>query len=492
MLQSRSSVQNLVSARESRLAMLSVWLLACALLLPGGTLAQTPATSTARELSNAFRSVARQAVPSVVFITAEKTVESRNPFAFNNPFEGFGEEFLERFFGRRLPEGQQPRERQQGAGSGFIISPDGQILTNSHVVGDADRVTVKLNDGREFTAKTIGLDPPSDIAVIKIDAQNLPVLQLGDSDVMEVGDWVIAAGNPFGLTESITVGVVSAKGRSRLGIADFEDFIQTDAAINPGNSGGPLINLQGEAIGVNTAIASRSGGYMGIGFAIPSNMVKAVKEQLVTKGKVVRGYLGVRIQELTGALAQSMHLDTTEGVLVADVSKGSPAAKAGLKRGDVILAFNGRPTSDPGQLRNIVAMSAPGTQVPVQILRDNKKREVTIELGELPREQTAAQAGEETPAPARLGFNVQNLTPEIAQQLGHSDPGGVVVTQIDQRSAAYQAGVRRGMVIREVNHQEVNNTQDFRQAVQKAEQEKQLLMLVENQQATMYITFPLG
>jgi serine protease Do len=491
MLQSRS-IQNHIRVRQSRLIILSVWLFACALLLPVGTQAQTPATSTARELSNAFRSVARQAVPAVVFVTVEKTVESRNPTAFNNPFEGFGEDFLERFFGRRFSEGQQPRERQQGAGSGFIISPDGQILTNYHVVGDADRVTVKLNDGREFTAKTIGTDEPSDIAVIKIEAKDLPVLRLGDSDAMEVGDWVIAAGNPFGLTESITVGVISAKGRSRLGIADFEDFIQTDAAINPGNSGGPLINLQGEAIGVNTAIASRSGGYMGIGFAIPSNMVKAVKDQLVTNGKVVRGYLGVRIQELTRALAQSMHLDTVEGVLVADVSKGSPAAKAGLKRGDVILAFNGRSMTDPGQLRNTVAMSAPGTKVPLQILRDNKKREVTVELGELPREQTAARAGEETLAPARLGFNVQNLTPDIARQLGYDDTKGVVVTQIDPRSEAYQAGVRRGMVIREVNHQEVNNLQDFQEAVQKAEQEKQLLMLVESQQATLYVTFPIG
>jgi len=492
MLYSRS-VQNDVSARESRLVMLSVWLLACALLLPAGIQAQTPATSTARELSTAFRSVARQAVPAVVFITVEKTLESRNPSALNNPFEGFGQDFFERFFGGRLPQGQRPRERQQGAGSGFIISPDGLILTNYHVVGEADRVTVKLNDGREFAAKTIGTDQPSDVAVIKIDAKNLPVLPLGDSDTMEVGDWVIAAGNPFGLTESITVGVVSAKGRSRLGIADFEDFIQTDAAINPGNSGGPLINLQGEAIGVNTAIASQSGGYMGIGFAIPSNMVKAVKDQLVTSGQVVRGYLGIRIQELTRALAQSLHIDTPEGVLVADVSKGSPAAKAGLKRGDVILAFNGRPTSDPGQLRNIVAMSAPGTKVPVQILRDSKKREVAIELGELPHEQTAAaHAGEEAQPPARLGFNVQNLTPELAQQLGYSDTQGVVVTQIDSRSEAYQAGVRRGMVIREVNHQGVSNTQAFRQAVQKAEQDKQLLMLVESQQATMYITFPLG
>jgi serine protease Do len=303
---------------------------------------------------------------------------------------------------------------------------------------------------------------------------------------------VIAAVNPFGFTESIKVFFICAKGRIRLGIADFEDFIQTDAAINPGNSGGPLINLQGEAIGVNTAIASRSGGYMGIGFAIPSNMVKAVKDQLVTKGKVVRGYLGVRIQELTRALAQSMHLDTVEGVLVADVSKGSPAAKAGLKHGDVILAFNSRPMTDPGQLRNTVAMSAPGTKVPVQILRDNKKREVTVELGELPREQTAARAGEEGQSPVQLGFSVQNLTRDIARQLGYDDTKGVVVTQIDPRSEAYQAGVRRGMVIREVNHQEVNNMQDFQEAVQKAEQEKQLLMLVESQQATLYVTFPIG
>src|SRR5919197_620139 len=356
MLQSRS-IQNYVNARESRLVILSVWLLACALLLPVGTQAQTPATSTARELSTAFRSVARQAVPAVVFITVEKTLDSPNPAASKNPFDWFGEDFLERFFGRRFPQGQQPRERQQGAGSGFIIAPDGLILTNYHVVGDADRVTVKLNDGREFTAKTIGTDQPSDIAVIKIDAQDLPVLRLGDSDAMEVGDWVIAAGNPFGLTESITVGVISAKGRSRLGIADFEDFIQTDAAINPGNSGGPLINLQGEAIGVNTAIASRSGGYTGVGFAIPINMVKAVEQQLVTRGKVVRGYLGVRIQELTHAMAQSLHLSTTEGVLVADVSKGSPAAKAGLKHGDVIVSFNGHAVQSPGQLRNLVSMT---------------------------------------------------------------------------------------------------------------------------------------
>ncbi len=487
------SVQRQASARRRPWMILGVWFLAWALFLPSQIQAQAPVPPAARELSHAFTNAARQALPAVVFITVEKTVETRNPGSSNNPFESFGEEFFERFFRWRLPEGQQPREfRQQGAGSGFIISQDGLILTNNHVVGDADRVTVKLTDGREFTAKTTGTDAPSDVAVIKIEAQGLPVLPLGDSDAMEVGDWVIAAGNPFGLTRTITVGVVSAKGRSRLGIADFEDFIQTDAAINPGNSGGPLLNLQGEAIGVNTAIASRSGGYMGVGFAIPINLVKAVEQQLVTGGKVVRGYLGIRIQELTRALAQSLHIDTAEGALVADVSKGSPAAKAGLKRGDVVVSLNGHPVQDPGQLRNIVAMTAPGTKVTMQILRENKKQELTATLGELPGEQKAARAGEETQSPVRLGFKVQNLTPELAQQLGYDDTEGVVVTEIDPRSEAYQAGVRRGMVIREINNQEVSNTQKFRQAVGQAEQSKQMLLLVESQQATMYITFPIG
>jgi serine protease Do len=469
------------------------WLLVCVLLLPAGTQAQPPAPATARELASAFRSVAQQATPAVVFITVEKSSAMQSPAG--NPFDWFGEDFLRRFFGRRFPGGEEPQSgefRQQGAGSGFIISQDGLILTNYHVVGDADRVTVKLTDGREFTAKTIGSDPPSDIAVIKIEAKDLPVLRLGNSDAMEVGDWAIAAGSPFGLTQTITVGVISAKGRSRLGIVDFEDFMQTDAAINPGNSGGPLLNLQGEAIGVNTAIASRSGGYMGIGFAIPSNMVQAIKQQLVTQGKVVRGYLGVSIQPLTSALAESLQLSTAEGGLVAEVAPDSPAAKAGLKRGDVIVSFNGQPVNDPGQLRNLVAMSAPGTKATLQVLRANQPRQMTVELAELPREHTAARGSEEMQAPARLGFNVQNLTPELARQLGAERSEGVVVTQVDRRSEAYKAGVRPGMVIHEVNQQEVKNVQDFWQAVEQTEPSKQLLLLVEGPQATMYLTFPIG
>ena len=266
-------------------------------------------------------------------------------------------------------------------------------------------------------AKTIGTDPPSDIAVIKIEGQGLPVLPLGNSDAMVVGDWVIAAGNPFGLTQTITVGVVSAKGRSRLGITDFEDFLQTDAAINPGNSGGPLINLRGEAIGVNTAIFSRSGGYMGIGFAIPINMVKNIRDQLVAQGKVVRGYIGVNIQELTRPLAESLQLKTTTGVLIANVSSNSPAAKAGLRRGDVIVTFNGTPVAEPGSLRNLVALTAPGTQATLQVIRDNAQRTVTVVLGELPQERTA-RSGEAPQTPTRVGRGGAEFDPRVSQATG--------------------------------------------------------------------------
>ncbi|MGE3538808.1 MAG: DegQ family serine endoprotease [Candidatus Tectimicrobiota bacterium] len=471
-----------------------LWLLLLILALPVWTQAQTPGIPpAARELANAFTDVARRALPAVVYITVEKSVETQDRSPWNNPLDWFNEEFFERFFRGRLPEGQQqPREfRQQGQGSGFLITPDGVILTNNHVVSNASRVTVRLADGREFAARTLGTDPPSDVAVVKIEGTQLPVLALGTSGAMEVGDWVIAAGSPFGLTQSITVGVVSAKGRSRLGIVDFEDFLQTDAAINPGNSGGPLINLQGEAIGLNTAIFSRSGGYMGIGFAIPIDMVKTVKDQLITGGKVVRGSLGVRIQELTSSLAESLQLQTTDGVLVADVLPRSPAAKAGLKRGDVIVALNGHPMHDPGQLRNTISMSAPGTRVTVQVLRDNKRRDIPVELGELPREQTA-QAEEESQTPARLGFNVQSLTPDIARQLGYDTTEGVVVQQVDPRSEAYQAGVRTGMVILQINRQEVTNINEFRQAVSQAEAARRVLLLVQTPQATRYITFPVG
>jgi serine protease Do len=331
--------------------------------------------------------------------------QSLSPFEFNNPFDLFNDEFFRRFFGPRLPERGQPRKyRQTGQGSGFIVSKDGYILTNHHVVGDADRITVTLSDGREFTAKTVGTDPKSDVAVIKIEADNLPILPLGDSDALEVGEWVMAVGNPFGLSHTITVGVVSAKGRSTVGITDYEDFIQTDAAINPGNSGGPLINLTGEVVGIITAIFSRSGGYMGIGFAIPVNMAKAIQKQLVETGKVIRGSLGVNVQNLSKELAESFGLDSTDGVLIAGVTKDSPADKAGLRRGDVIVEFNGRNIENVGQFRNLVALTIPGTKIKLVLIRGGKRSDLAVKLGRIPEGLIAGAT--KTDLMKKLGFSV--------------------------------------------------------------------------------------
>ncbi|RMF87199.1 MAG: DegQ family serine endoprotease [Nitrospinota bacterium] len=429
-----------------------------------------------QRLSRAFSHVAKRAIPAVVFIQVEKLVAvGRQPFEFNNPFDLFSEEFFERFFRRRFPEWRR-QYKQMGQGSGFIISPDGYILTNNHVVGDADRITVGLADGRKFQARIVGTDPKSDVAVIKIDGENLPVLPLGDSDALEVGEWVIAIGNPFGLKHTITVGVVSAKGRSTVGITDYEDFIQTDAAINPGNSGGPLINLRGEAVGINTAIFSRSGGYMGIGFAIPINRAKVIEKQLIQTGRVVRGYLGVSIQALTPELARSFGLETTEGVLITEVTRGSPAEKAGLRPGDVILAFHGKAVKDVGQFRNLVALTPPGTRVKILLVRNRVQREITVTIGQLPEEPVGAGQIELL---KRLGFAVQNLTPELAQQLGYAEGQGVLIAQVEPGGVAYMAGLRPGMLIREVNRKPVSTVDDFLAALTESLQSKTVLLLVQ-------------
>ena len=480
------------NSQQHGYAILGLCLVALMLLLPGHARAQQDDLATVRRLSNAFTTVAQQATPAVVFITVERTIEEeQGSLPFNNPFDLFGEEFFERFFRRRAPEGQPHEFRQRGQGSGVIISKDGTILTNHHVVGEADRVTVKLADGRELQARTVGTDPRSDVAVIRIEGENLPVLPLGNSETLQVGEWVMAIGSPFGLTHTITVGVVSAKGRSHLGIVDYEDFIQTDAAINPGNSGGPMVNMQGEVVGLNTAIFSRSGGYMGIGFAIPINMAKGITEQLVTTGKVVRGYLGVRIQDLTTELAESFKVESTDGALVAEVAENAPAAKAGLKSGDVIVALDGAPIQNAGQLRNQIAMVSPGTKVQLQIVREGRKQEVAVTLGELPTEEVTASATETTSS-GKLGFRVQNLTEDLANQLGYDTPEGVIVTQVDLQSPAYLAGIRRGMLIRQVNRQEVHNVQEFQKAVAQSEQNKHVLLLVQDQTATRYITLRLA
>jgi serine protease Do len=440
--------------------------------------------------AKAFAAVVNKAVPAVVFVQVEKTVESgraASPFRFQDPFDFFNDPFFERFFGPHFqPRQRMPKKfRQRGQGSGFIISKDGYILINNHVVGEADLIKVKLADGREFKAKVIGTDPQSDVAVIKIDATDLPVLRLGDSDKIEVGEWVIAIGNPFGLSHTVTVGVVSAKGRSRIGINDYEDFIQTDAAINPGNSGGPLVNIHGEAIGMNTAIFSRSGGYMGIGFAIPINMAKAIKDQLLEKGKVTRGWLGVVIQDIDEELAKSFGLKKTEGVLIAEVSEGSPAEKAGLKQGDIILRLNGKKVDDVGELRNKIALTAPGTKVKMGVLRENRHKTLQVTIGKQPVGRAIGMVQHKILG--KLGLVVQDLTGDLAEQFGYREAQGVLVAEVEPGSPAARVGIRPGHLIEEVNHKQVHNMDEFIKALAQSKQTKRVLFRIRDGEFSRYV-----
>ena len=386
----------MTTGRTKRFSLFLGLVLAAGMALPGLASAQGQGLENLRQTGQAFRAVAKEVSPAVVFIQVEKTTEQPQMSPFASPFNGpFGDDFFRRFFGtppQGHGHGTMPKREMRAQGSGFIISPDGLIMTNNHVVGGADKVTVRLHDGREFTAKVVGTDPPTDVAVIKIDANDLPVAQLGDSDKLEVGDWVLAIGNPFGLSHTLTAGIVSAKGRSGIGLADYENFIQTDAAINPGNSGGPLVNLDGQVVGINTAIFSRSGGYMGIGFAIPINMAKQIRDQLVENGTVTRGQLGVYIQDLTDDLAQSFGLKDSKGILISKVIEDSPAAKAGLKQGDIVLKADGKPVGKVNEFRNGIAMTAPGTVVRLDILRNGKPEQIKVTIGKRDT-KTASEAG---------------------------------------------------------------------------------------------------
>ncbi len=439
--------------------------------------------------AKAFAAVVNKAKPAVVFVQVEKTIEkSRASAQFQDPFEFFfNDPFFERFFGPQLrPKRRRPQKfKQRGQGSGFIISKDGYILTNNHVVGEADVIKVKLADGRQFKAKLVGTDPQSDVAVIKIDADNLPVMPLGDSDKLEVGEWVIAIGNPFGLTQTVTVGVVSAKGRSRIGINDYEDFIQTDAAINPGNSGGPLVNIHGEAIGINTAIFSRSGGYMGIGFAIPINMARAIEQQLIKQGKVVRGWLGVVIQDIDEDLAKSFGLKDTEGALIAEVSKGSPAEKAGLKEGDVIKKLNGRKIESVDELRNRIALTRPGTKIELEVLRNGKRKTLDVTIGEQP--SGAMQAISQNEMLKKLGLGVQELTAELADQFGYQEGQGVLISEVEPGSPAAQVGMRPGQLIEEVNRKHVHNMDEFLEALSVSKRTKRVLFKIRDGKFSRYV-----
>ncbi|HHO76232.1 MAG TPA: DegQ family serine endoprotease [Deltaproteobacteria bacterium] len=455
--------------------------------LPGLARAQDNALENLKETGKAFAAVARDASPAVVFIRVEKEVGS-SP-AMRLPFD---DDFFRRFFGQPMPGQPMPGQPQapqkqkrmvQGQGSGFIITPDGYILTNNHVVGEADKILVKLLDGREFTAKIIGIDPPTDVAVIKIDAKDLPILPLGDSDKLDVGEWVLALGNPFGLSHTLTAGIVSALGRSSIGISDYEDFIQTDAAINPGNSGGPLINLEGQAVGINTAIFSRSGGYMGIGFAIPVNMARNIYSQLIEHGNVTRGYLGVTIQELNDELAKSFGLKDTGGVLISQVMPDAPAEKAGLKQGDVVIRFNGEPVDSVAPFRNKVALTKPGTKVEITVLRDNKEKTFSVKIEKLTSEVNTAMS--EPESIEKLGIGVTTLTKDLAQQHGYEGETGVVVTSVSPDSAAARSGIRPGILIKEVNRKQIKNVKDFEKAVSE-NGDKPILFLVKDERGTHY------
>ncbi len=456
---------------------------------PTQLLAQDLGLENLKQTGLAFRSVAKKVSPAVVFIKVEKDVASRGSQYYFSPFGSpFDDDFFRRFFGeppqRRSPH-QEPKKRQEvGQGSGFLITPDGYILTNNHVVGEADRVKVQMLDGREYKAEIVGTDPGSDLAVIKIDESDLPFLHLGNSEQLEVGDWVLAIGNPFGLSHTLTAGVVSAKGRSGIGLNDYEDFIQTDAAINPGNSGGPLVNLEGDVVGINTAIFSRSGGYMGIGFAIPVNMAKKIRDQLIEHGEVKRGRLGVYIQDMTPELAESFGLDKPEGILVTQIVEDSPAEDAGLKRGDIIIALDGDKVNNVSSLRNRISLTAPGTKVRLDIIRDGREKQVKVKIGELDPDAVSFSGGSNKLS--RLGFSLQNLRPDIAEHYGLQEQKGVVITEVETGSLAYQAGLKPGDLVLEINQKAVNTVDDA-EKILKSMKDKTVLLLINQRGNTKYV-----
>jgi serine protease Do len=430
-----------------------------------------------------FVSLAKKMRPVVVNISTVTVSEGRGSQEFSSPF---GEEdpfndFWRRFFGGPAPRGPQ---RQRSLGSGFLIDGDGSIITNNHVVENASKIVVRLStDELEYEAKVVGRDPKTDIAIIKINAKiNLPTASLGDSDGLEVGEWVVAIGNPFGLDSTVTSGIVSAKGR-HIGQGPYDNFIQTDASINPGNSGGPLINLRGEVVGINTAIFSRTGGNMGIGFAIPINLVKELLPQLRGKGKVTRGYLGVLIQKVTPEIAESLGVEKPQGALVANVSKDGPADKAGVKVGDVIVEFDGKEVKESGDLPIVVARTAVDKKVRMKVLRDKKEVVLNVAVGELKDEEVVASA----PEKGELGLTVQRLTPQMAESLGLDKTEGVVVAAVEPGSVADEAGIRRGDVIMEVDRKGIRNLDDYKKAVAGIRKGRGVLFLVRRGESTLFL-----
>ena len=483
---------------SSRCLVISTLFLLLLFIVPLSAFAEDENSVTAlRQIGKTFASIAEKTSPAVVGLKAEKAVtRESSPFRdspFGEPFDPCEDDIFDYFFRRRSPRQRSPQRRYQQTrpvqGSGFIISSDGYILTNNHMVEGAEKVEIELADGRKFTAEVIGADRDSDVAVVKIDARSLPYLELGDSEALEVGEWVLAIGNPLGLSHTVTAGIVSAKGRSGFGLATLENFIQTDAAINFGNSGGPLINLNGKVIGINTAIYGSSGN-IGIGFAVPINMAKNVYDQLIESGTVERGFLGVMPNDLDPETAEVFGLKDNKGVAISEVTEDSAADKAGLRHNDVILELDGEPVESADSFRNRIAMLKPGKKINLLVWRDGKRRTFTVKLGKRPSTQ------ELTGAPPdeleELGFSVRNLTDESAERYGYEGQSGVIVISVEPGSQAAQMGIVPGVLIKEVNREAVKNTKQFNEAIAEARKKGKALLLVKRDRFQYFVLLPLS
>jgi serine protease Do len=461
--------------------------------LPAKSQVSSKSVDILTQLSDAQSEVAALATPSVVNISTTRMIKTRDEM----PLDLLEDPFFRRFFGDQLPHPNLPKEhKEQSLGSGVIVSEDGYIVTNNHVIEKAQEIKVLLSNKMDYKAKLIGADSKTDIAVIKIDVKGLSALPWGDSDKLKVGDIVFAIGNPFGLNQTVTMGMISAVGRANVGIADYEDFIQTDAAINPGNSGGALINVRGELIGINTAILSRTGGYQGIGFAVPSSMAKQVIDSLVKYKKVVRGWLGVSIQEVTSDLAEEFGVKDLKGSLVSGVMKGSPAEKAGIKQGDVILQYNGRLVEDTGHLRNMVSQTPINTTVKVKLFRNKKELVVDVVIAELPKklaealpQEKESQESNEEESGALAGLVVRELTPDLARRFGFdASEKGVVVVKIETGSRLFEAGIRPGDIILQINQKTITSLEDYKKITPKIKAKERLLLLLRRKGQDLFVT----
>jgi serine protease Do len=453
-------------------------------------------TAPAEQLGRAFAAVAAYVKPAVVSVYSQKMVQMPSQ-EFQFPF---GDEFLRKFFGDHSPFHNAPGQQkefnvpEQGMGTGMILDTQGHILTNYHVVSDVDEIRVQLPDKRSFEAKIVGADKKTDVAILELKGSvpaNLPTVHLGDSDAVEVGNLAMAIGAPFGLTQTVTTGIISAKGRSDVGIADYEDFLQTDAPINPGNSGGPLINMRGEVIGMNSAIETQVGQFAGVGFAIPVNMIKAMLPTLTKGGQITRGMLGIGIQDITKELAEQFRLPVEHGALVAQVNKGSPAEKAGLKPGDVIVRYESMEVTDSTQLRNLVAGTAPGKEVRIVAIRNGKEETFTATIEKMPAETVAAAKpprGTENQLTA-LGLKVQTLDADLARQFGLGEHKGVFITAVEDGSFADAAGLQPGDLIVEADRKPVTTVEEF-QAILNRDKNR-VLLLVKRENGSVFIVLKL-